>query len=314
VLVDQAQYMGLLITNGEFVGRWGSEDSVCLEISPDCGGTRVSLQNCAFWGPIDTCVWSRSPKAQFTAVGCNFSDWDNTGRGAPALQFDAGRAVVNACLFGDGSTHAVVGEGVRSALFTGNQAEGGLRVRNQAGPRLQLSGNEGPMQNWLEGSRDHYVVDVGSEGDLAFVADFHQREPAFEWGNDGTKRWSRGVSRFRLPVTPGVALSVAVDVMVPMPAVAPDNGLYDGDTCVVRFPENDTPRVVSGTLDPGDRELLELEVRVREWVPEEALPDSTDPRPLGVAVRSLTIQNENASGDRVWDACQECWLSTEQGK
>ncbi len=34
VVVEQAQSPGLLITNGEFVGRWGGTDSVCLEIEP----------------------------------------------------------------------------------------------------------------------------------------------------------------------------------------------------------------------------------------------------------------------------------------
>ena len=29
---------GLLITNGEFVGRWSSTDSVCIEIGPKAEG------------------------------------------------------------------------------------------------------------------------------------------------------------------------------------------------------------------------------------------------------------------------------------
>jgi len=63
VLVEQAQSPGLLITNGEFVGRWGSADSVCLEIGPQMQG-KVSLVNCTFWGPIDRCIWMRSPLAR----------------------------------------------------------------------------------------------------------------------------------------------------------------------------------------------------------------------------------------------------------
>ena len=60
VLVEQAQPPGLLITNGEFVGRWSSTDSVCIEIGPQVEG-KVSLTNCSFWGPIDRCIWMRSP-------------------------------------------------------------------------------------------------------------------------------------------------------------------------------------------------------------------------------------------------------------
>lgn len=58
VVVEQAQPYGLLISNGEFVGRWSSTNAVCLEIGPLAEG-KVSLANCAFWGPIDRCVWMR---------------------------------------------------------------------------------------------------------------------------------------------------------------------------------------------------------------------------------------------------------------
>ncbi|MCX8107646.1 MAG: glycoside hydrolase family 55 protein, partial [Verrucomicrobiae bacterium] len=66
VVVEQAQLPGLLITNGEFVGRWGSKTAVCLEVAPGAEG-KVSLVNCSFWGPIDRCVWMRARGGQFTA-------------------------------------------------------------------------------------------------------------------------------------------------------------------------------------------------------------------------------------------------------
>ena len=63
VHVEHSQKQGLLITNGEFVGRWSSEDSVCLEIGEENEGA-VMLTNCSFWGPVKTCVWSRSKKGR----------------------------------------------------------------------------------------------------------------------------------------------------------------------------------------------------------------------------------------------------------
>ncbi|MBM3859568.1 MAG: hypothetical protein FJ395_07960 [Verrucomicrobia bacterium] len=42
VVVEQAQAPGLLITNGEFVGRWSSTNAVCVEIAPQARG-KVSL-------------------------------------------------------------------------------------------------------------------------------------------------------------------------------------------------------------------------------------------------------------------------------
>ena len=96
---------GLLITNGEFVGRWGSTDSVCVEIGQKAEG-KVSLVNCSFWGPIDRCVWMRSPRASsrpMRAISCT-----GTSRGAPAIQLDAGEAIVQGCTFTQDGKHVQV--------------------------------------------------------------------------------------------------------------------------------------------------------------------------------------------------------------
>ncbi|MEN6450072.1 MAG: glycosyl hydrolase family 28-related protein [Thermoguttaceae bacterium] len=141
ILVEQAQQPGLLITNGEFVGRWSSTDSVCVEIAPTVAG-KVSLTNCTFWGPIDRCVWHRAAAGQFTANACHFVDWDNSGVGWPAIQLDAGKAIVQGCTFVRKGLNVSVQEPVRSAILLGNQAEGGFTFANKAGKRLQATANE----------------------------------------------------------------------------------------------------------------------------------------------------------------------------
>jgi hypothetical protein len=141
VLVEQAQAPGLLITNGEFVGRWTSSDSICVEVAPSAAG-KVSLVNCSFWGPIDRCVAMRSPKGQFTASACHFVDWNVNGKNSPAIQLDAGKAIVQGCTFTKEGLHVSAGKDVKSAILTGNQAEGGFRAENQAGKRLIMSANE----------------------------------------------------------------------------------------------------------------------------------------------------------------------------
>ncbi|MGA7702018.1 MAG: glycosyl hydrolase family 28-related protein [Thermoguttaceae bacterium] len=143
VLVEQAQPPGLLITNGEFVGRWGSDDSVCVEVGRNVRG-KVSLVNCSFWGPIDRCVWMQSRFSQFTASACNFVEWDNHGRGSPAIELDAGKAIVQGCTFDKKGTHVQVRDKVKSAMLTGNQAEGGFMTDNKAGNRMQALANEPP--------------------------------------------------------------------------------------------------------------------------------------------------------------------------
>ena len=92
----------------------------------------MSLVNCSFWGPVDRCVWMRSPGCQFTASACNFVDWDNDGLGSPAIQVQAGRAIVQGCTFGQENLHVQIGSNVVSAILTANQAPGGFNVENDA--------------------------------------------------------------------------------------------------------------------------------------------------------------------------------------
>ena len=79
--MDACQPPGLLITNGEFVGRWSSKDSVGIEIAETCGPGKVNLANCAFWGPLDMALWARSPQAQLAVSSTNFCQWDINGVG-----------------------------------------------------------------------------------------------------------------------------------------------------------------------------------------------------------------------------------------
>jgi hypothetical protein len=145
VLVEQAQPPGLLISNGEFVGRWGSTNSVCLEIAPQVEGI-VSLVNCSFWGPIDRCVWMRSPAGQFTASACHFLEWDNSGVGSPAIQLDAGRAIVQACTFNQSKLQVSVATTVIKATLPparGDTIE--LELRSKAWvPKEVLAGSGDP--------------------------------------------------------------------------------------------------------------------------------------------------------------------------
>jgi hypothetical protein len=82
--------------------------------------------------------------SQFTASACNFVEWDNHGRGSPAIELDAGKAIVQGCTFDKKGTHVQVRDKVKSAILTGNQAEGGFMTDNKAGNRMQALANEPP--------------------------------------------------------------------------------------------------------------------------------------------------------------------------
>jgi len=305
VLVEQASEAGLLITNGEFVGRWGSTDSVGLDIAEDVRG-KVSLSNCTFFGPLDRCIWQKAQSSQLSVNACHFVNWDMMASGVGAVHLDSGSAIVQGSTFTAGKLPVFIGEQVGSAIIIGNQAPSGLRVENHAGRRSQILGNEENQVVWTEEAKAHYRVDVGAEGDDWYLRFWHDREPHVDWGvPDKSMRWSGPNSEFVLPVLPGVPYMVLIDMTAPEHAKEEHLGLYWGDSPLMSFPvgENVT---VEGTLPGVDVETVTLRIRCQLWIPHERNPESRDMRTLGVAVRSITLRAEEA-GEQLFDANRGEW-------
>jgi hypothetical protein len=296
-VVEQAQPPGLLISNGEFVGRWSSTDAVCLAIGPKVEG-KVSLVNCSFWGPIDRCVWMQSASGQFTASACHFVNWDNRAVGSPAIQLDAGKAIIQGCTFAQEGLNVQVGSNVVSAILTANQASGGFSVDNQAGKHTQSALNEEDDITWTREALAHYQVGVGKEGDGRYLQGWHAKE-----GGSEPYRWSEPVSRLVLPVTPGEPYTITLEGNVPDRAITPDAGLYlDGR----RIATLQAGKVVTASLPacPGDRARLEL--RAGGWVPQQVTPESKDPRILGIQVLRIVMRSAS-SGTKIFNANTGSW-------
>jgi len=306
ILVEQAQDPGLLITNGELVGRWESFDSVCLEIAESARG-KVSLNNCSFWGPIDRCVWLRSPRCQFTANACNFVHWDNAKRGAPTIQIDRGAAIVQGNTFGEGDLHVLVGSEARSAILMGNQAASGFRVENHAGKRTQEIGNEADPVPWTEETRSHYEIKLGSPGDNRYLAGWYGPEGPVGGANEGrTRRWSKGLSDLILPVNADERYEVTLNLQIPETATGPEAGLYVDEQRVASFMASSTAEsTLTTTLPAVKGEKLTLTIRCNEWVPSQRIPGSGDDRRLGVQVYSVRMRAKGSSA--------ECFLPQEIG-
>ncbi len=296
VYVEDAQTAGLLITNGEFVGRWGSNDSVGVEIAETCGAGKVNLSNCSFWGPLDMCVWSRSAKAQLSISNSNFCQWDVNGTGAPAVRLDAGKAVVQGNTFDDYRAHVLVGEDVISAILMGNQGGSGFRCENRAGNRTQRIGNEKPPFEWTDAARANYQIDVGGSGDGLYLVGWYNREKTPGEDEAGSMRWSRSDSRFTLPVKPGSDYAVKLLLSIPEYAISPGNALYFGEERIATLPEAEGDCTITGRFRAA-QDTATLTLRVKTWRPSEVNPESGDTRSLGVAVRSVWVQ-ERGQGDR----------------
>ena len=298
VVVEDAQPPGLLISNGEFVGRWASTDSVCVVIGPEVEGI-VSLVNCSFWGPIDRCVWMRSPAGQFTASACHFVQWDAGGVGSPAIEIDAGRAIVQGCTFGQENLEVRVGRETASAILTGNQATGGFRVENLAGKKAQIALNEEDPIDWTEEARSHYRLEVGGLGDGRYLRNWHGQEKV-----PRPVRWSTTGSRFLLPVNPGQGYTLTLETHVPPAAIAPESGLYLGGKRLCAL-TNGAPVTVS--LPPSREDRVTVELRCQGWVPQQVIPGSQDTRVLGLQVFVVTMQAAGA-GPKCFNANTGQWV------
>jgi hypothetical protein len=297
VVVEQAQPPGLLFVNGEFVGRWSSTNAICLDILPGAEG-KVSLVNCAFWGPIDRCVRMRSPVGQFTASACNFVHWDTRSVGSPALELDAGRAIVQGCTFAQDNLHVAIASNVLSAIITANQAPGGLRVENQAGRRAQIALNEEDPIEWTTEARAHYSIDVGAPGDGRYLLQWHGAETAGR-----TYRWSTAGSRLLLPANPGQPARLTIEANVPPAAVNPDSGLYLDGRRLTALTNGTT--VVALPATSANRRGVEL--RAATWIPRNTIPGSQDARQLGVQVYAIRLRADTAA-DRVFRANDGVWF------
>jgi len=305
VLVEQAQSAGLLITNGEFVGRWGSADSVCVEIGKEARG-KVSLANCSFWGPNDRCVWHRSPEAQFTATGCHFGEYDVNGMGVPAVQIDASKAILQGNTFGEGVLHAQIGKDVQSAILIGNQATTGFHAENNAGERTQLLSNEKDPVVWTDEARAHYRINIGSPGDGRYLRRWHPRESGGgRVGHKATCRWSTTSSMLHLPVLPHTEYTVIVDVRPSQHAASEEAGIYLGRERLAGLPVNRDTLVVR--IPPLDTDYAVIELRCEDWRPADQTEGSVDSRTLGVMFYAVTVRAENA-GDRIFNANTGRWI------
>ncbi len=304
IYVEQAQPPGLLITNGEFVGRWSSTDSVCIEIDPKCEG-KVSLSNCSFWGPIDRCIWMRSKFGLLAANTCHFVHWDNHGAGAPAIQLDAGKTVVQGCTFSQDGTNVQVAAEVRSAILMGNQAEGGFHVINEAESRTQMLANEVDPLDALPEALAHYRVDIGGLGDGRFGREFFGRESRGYEGVRNMARWTTDKSYLQLPVIVGKTYTLTLEVMVPPAAECPEAGLYLGDQRLVALDRKS--ETVTVELPPSTSGRQRVEIRCQGWVPKATIKDSNDDRKLGITVYAATMKAEDST-PRVFDVNAGDWV------
>jgi hypothetical protein len=147
----------------------------------------------------------------------------------------------------------------------------------------------------------HYRLQVGAPGDSPYLRKWYGREKAPEFGEKGTRRWSRGNSEFVLPVTPGKTYRVSVVFRTNGHIVAPENGLYLGEGRIADLNETPADGALTGTFRAeGDNVTLTL--RTRTWRPMDTEPGNGDVRDLGVSVHAITVVEEGQENASMYSA------------
>ena len=295
VLVEDLQPYGLLITNGEFVGRWESTDSAGIEILPDAGHGKISLSNCAFWGPLDRCIWHRSNQTQLTVIGTNFWEWDINSKGHPAVQIDRGKMILQGNTFSLGLLHSVIGRDITSAIISGNQAEGGLYVINYAGKKTQMALNEMPPDLPKKDALKNYILNIGSVGDRNFLKNWHGTESAPEWKKPGaSKRWTKQQSLMRVPVLVDKEYTLTLDAYIPPQAKHADNTILINDEPLLSIADKEGFQKISVKIPPQQQDFIMIGIRSHTWIPKDYDPNSKDTRQLGFAVSQIQMKTRFA--------------------
>jgi hypothetical protein len=247
----------------------------------------------------------RSPAGQFTASACNFVDWDNGGVGSPAILLEAGKAIIQGCTFNRNKLHVTAGAGIGSAILTGNQAEGGFRLKNLAGARVQAALNEQDGIVWTKEARQNYEIQIGAKGDGRYLESWFEGENVYR-----PFRWSTARSRLLLPASKGRRYTLRLEAHVPPQAVSPEAGLYLRGKKIASL-KSGSPLVAE--LPPAAGDTIELELRCAAWVPQLVIPGSNDPRALGVQGFRLNMQS-GKPGRRLFGANSGEWRNVPQAR
>jgi hypothetical protein len=142
IVVDEIQYMGLLITNGQFVAFAG-DNPVEVEISRTCEG-QVRMVNCAFWGPAVQNVVSHS-KSYLSLSDCYFSSDHKSD--APLVEADGGKIQIRGCSFDGKKPSIALRKGLKHAIITENNGTNGVRIINETGNTAIIQNNERFQEN-----------------------------------------------------------------------------------------------------------------------------------------------------------------------
>ncbi len=285
VVVEDIHPMGLAITNGEFVGRWNSRDSCQVVIRNKAAG-KVSLLNCAFWGPNTTCIRCDSDKARLSVIGCTFESWDENGEKQGAITLNRGVGIINSNTFADNTRHIVIGKQAKGAVITGNYSENFLSVQNGIGKLARIADNIPEPYEFTRENYANYNLKFNGEKDKSYISGFIYAEPT-----RGGSRWSSKGAAIELPGNPGETYTVSFRVDVVKAAMMESAGIYVGDKNLMPF-TGEGSFVFKNKVKMPKEGKITFTVKCKNWVPHELDETNPDTRVLGVAFMEANMVSD----------------------
>lgn len=164
VLVDNCQsHAGLSFTNSQLYG-----DIIVRESNRG----PVKFTGCGLFGSVDGARGAShahiAGTGQVSFVNCHFMTLDPRNRAEPMIFAPGGRLSVVGCEFMDaGKQQLVFGDGLLSAIVTGNRFSGRMRIRNASSGRVEIIGNIDDSPQEEPGA----VVVDNSDGDGSFLTE-----------------------------------------------------------------------------------------------------------------------------------------------
>lgn len=128
IMVEKCEGIGLLITNGEFVG--GDKAETMIETAPQNEGT-VQFNNCSFWGPCEVVALLQG-KGVTSFSQCNFINWMQQRTGKYTIEATDGNLTVENCQFKVNAPDIKLGENVKTAIIATSRFTASKDIDNQS--------------------------------------------------------------------------------------------------------------------------------------------------------------------------------------
>ncbi|MBO4548866.1 MAG: hypothetical protein J5758_06590 [Abditibacteriota bacterium] len=290
ILVNATRPAGLQITNAQIVPISG-EDHHAVLINKDVND-KVTLVNCGFWGGIDKAIEMHAPRGIVSVSDCHFAIWDVMNKNSPCIEIAEGTGLIRGNTFRTDKEMPVVviGKNALSCVVSDNVSTRSFGVTNLIGTAAVVRDNlpSAEPPDLPEGVRN-LKFDRASPRIVSYFSGMYGNENmANRFEEDIIASWMGKDPALHLPVKPNTKYTFEAYMYIPEFAADPENSIWVNGKKICSL-DKTGPFTVNGTLRSGSEKSLDVEFRIKSWVPAEVYDDNHDGRTLTGALKSFTL-------------------------